>query len=135
MKFFRFISGILLANLILVSSTSFMIGVHRCGGHVMNIALFDKAPGCEMSQNLPICHLHMKVACCEDQTIIHKGESLKISLSQVHFHAPTSLSVVHPPVFISEVFPDNLLAQLKYSHYDPPPRSADLIINYQVFLI
>ena len=43
MKPIRFISAVLLAIVVLVSSTSFMVGMHICMGEVQNIALFGKA--------------------------------------------------------------------------------------------
>jgi hypothetical protein len=135
MKFLRIISAVLLALLVLVSSSSFMVGIHRCGGHIKNIALFTKAASCQMEQNLPLCHLHVKAACCEDQTIIHKGEGFKIYLVQAHSYARVVLTIEQPSIFISEIIPSTPASQLKYFNYDPPLRSSDRIINHQVFLI
>jgi hypothetical protein len=135
MKIFRSISVIILSFLVLVSSTSFMIGLHICMGEVQNVALFTKADGCAREQNLPPCHRHAKAPCCEDESIVHQGTDLKAASD--HFHLTTSIPVIiqKPLVFISEVIPSAVPIYSSHLYYDPPLRSCDLIITHQVFLI
>ena len=135
MKAFRTIAAILLALLVLVSSTSFMIGMHICMGDVQNIALFSKAEGCEMEQNLPPCHRHLKAPCCEDETVIHEADDIKADIAQIHIDRPSPIDVDHSLVFISEIIPSTPLARIQYYNYDPPLRSWDLTVEHQVFLI
>jgi len=124
MKAVRSISAIILAIMVLVSSTSFMIGMHICMGEVQNVALFTKADGCEKEKSLHPCHRHTKAPCCEDETVIHKGEDFKASMAKVELTAPTSIYIDQPLVLISEHY-----------NYDPPLRSWDLTVEHQVFLI
>ena len=135
MKALRSISVVVLALLVLVSSTSFMIGMHFCMGEVQNIALFTKADGCEKEQSLPPCHRHEKAPCCEDETVINKGDDFKASIAQYHVVVPAPLDIEQPPVLISEVSPSAPLSRTHYYNYDPPLRSWDLTVQHHVFLI
>lgn len=135
MKAIRSISAVLLATLVLVSSTSFMVGMHICKGEVQNVALFDKADSCQKEKVLPACHKNMKPACCEDETVIHEGTDFKGSVEHILVTAPAPTDIEQPVALISEIIPASPLAQFKYYNYDPPLRSCDLTIDHQVFLI
>lgn len=135
MKASRSISAILLALLVLVSSTSFMVGMHLCMGEVQNIAFFSKADGCEREQNLPPCHRHTTAPCCDDETVIHEPDDFKGSVAQYHVAVPVPIDIDHSLVLISELIPTAPLSRFKYFNYDPPLRSSDLTVKHQVFLI
>lgn len=135
MRAFKTISSIFLAVLILVSSTSFMIGMHFCMGEVQNIAFFSEADGCEKEQSLPPCHRHVKIPCCEDKTVVHKGDSFNGSIAHFNFPIPISVAVGYPVLLISEIVPSAPISRIQFCNYDPPLRSCDLTIEHQVFLI
>jgi hypothetical protein len=135
MKAIRSISAILLAILVLVSSTSFMVSMHRCMGEVRSVALFTKAASCEMEQRAPACLLHMKSPCCADETIVHKSDAFKASITHFHVVAPAQIDLEQPLVVISEVIPTAPFSRTHYYNYDPPLRSCDLTVEHQVFLI
>jgi hypothetical protein len=135
MKAFRTISAVMLALLVLFSSTSFMIGMHFCMGEVQNIALFTKADVCEKEQSMPPCHRHMKVPCCEDKTVVHKGDDFKASLASLQILAPAAIDIEQPSILISEIIPSAPVSRIQYYQYDPPLRSCDLTVEHQVFLI
>lgn len=135
MKAVRSISALILAILVLLSSTSFMVGMHLCQGEVQNVALFSKADGCEMEQRLPPCHRHTKAPCCEDETIINKADDFKACATHYQPSAPTSLDIEQPLVLISDIIPAASVARFKYHDYDPPLRSHDLTVALRVFLI
>jgi hypothetical protein len=134
MKAVRSISAVLLAILVLVSSTSFMVGMHICMGEVQNIA-FGKADSCQKEKALPACHKHMKPACCQDELVYHEGTHFKGSIEHIHFVAPAPMDIEQPVVLISEVIPASPIARIQYYNYDPPLRSCDLTVEHQVFLI
>jgi hypothetical protein len=134
MKAVRTISAILLALLVLISSTSFMVGMHFCMGEVQNIALFTKADGCEMEKKLPPCHRHSQNPCCEDETLIHNAEDFNASLAEMHIDAPAPI-YIEQPVVIAEIIPTVSFSGIQYYNYDPPLRSCDLTVAHQVFLI
>jgi hypothetical protein len=135
MKVVRSISAVLLAILVLVSSTSFIVGMHICMGEVQNIALFGKADSCQKEKALPACHKHMKPACCEDETVYHEGTDFKASIEHIYIAAPAAMDIELPMVLISEVIPASPIARTYYYNYDPPLRSCDLTVEHQVFLI
>lgn len=135
MKAIRSISAVILAILVLLSSTSFMVGMHLCQGEIQNVALFSKADGCEMEQRLPPCHRHTNAPCCDDETIINEADDFKASVTHYQPAASTSLDVEQPLVLIAEIVPAASVARFKYYNYDPPLRSLDLTVAHQVFLI
>jgi hypothetical protein len=135
MKTVRSISAILLAVLVLVSSSSFMVGMHICMGEIQNVALFTKADGCEKEKNLPPCHRHQNAPCCDDETIVHRGEDFKASIDQIQIVVPAPFDIEQPLVLISEIIPSAIASRVHYYNYDPPLRPCDLTVEHQVFLI
>lgn len=135
MKVIRSISAVLLALLVLVSSTSFMVGFHICMGEVQNVALFTQADGCEKEKSLPPCHRHLKAPCCADETYVHDGDDFKASIELYNVVAPAPVDIEQPMVLISEVIPASPISHIQYYNYDPPLRSWDLTVEHQVFLI
>lgn len=135
MKIVRTISTYLMALLVLMASTSFMVGVHFCQGSVQHVALFSKAEKCAMEKVVPPCHKHLQEPCCADETIIHEGDDFKASVDKVQIAAPDFSVVEHSPVVIAEVIPDSPVSRIAFEAYDPPLRSCDRIVDLQVFLI
>jgi hypothetical protein len=135
MKAIRSISALLLALLVLVSSTSFMVGMHICMGEVQKIALFGKADSCHAETSSPKCHKHMKPACCQDEVVYHEGTDFNTSIGHINIMAPVPMDMHLPTVVISEVIPVSPIARTPYYNYDPPLRSCDLTVEHQAFLI
>jgi hypothetical protein len=135
MKLFRTISALLLATLVVVSSTSFIVGFHICMGEVQNVSIFSKADDCEMEKNLPPCHRKMQEPCCDDETFLHEGDDFKASVEQIHISAPASVYIEQTAVLIAEVIPSAPSARIPYHNYDPPLRSCDRTVAHQSFLI
>lgn len=135
MKAIRKIWAVLSALLVLVSTTSFVVGFHICMGEVKNVALFGKADSCQKEKSLPACHKHMKPACCADEIFFHEGNDFKASVEHIHIVAPAPVDIEQPLVLISEVIPAAPIARTQYYNYDPPVRSCDLTVEHQVFLI
>ena len=134
MKAFRSIAALLLGILALVSSTSFMVGMHVCMGEVQNIAFLTKADGCQKEKKLPPCHRHTKTPCCDDETVIHDGDDLKASIAQIQIIAPAQ-DIEVPLILVAEVIPSAPFSLIRYYNYDPPLRSWDLTVEHHVFLI
>jgi hypothetical protein len=135
MKTIRAISSVLLAFLMLVSSTSFIVGVHVCMGEVQNVALFAKAEGCAMEQQLPPCHKHTQAPCCDDETFIHKGTDVKTSFENISFVTPWAFIVEAPLIVLSEIVPPGDRPIIDIDFYDPPLPSIDRTVILQIFLI
>lgn len=135
MNKYRSILSLAAVMLVLFSSSSFMVGIHLCGGDVQNIALFAKADVCEMEKQLPPCHKQEPKPCCDDEVIIHEGESFKVTSTEISFVSNSAIEMVIPEVLISEVIPSSPVSNSHYCNYDPPLRADDLTVSLQVFLI
>ncbi|HZB12283.1 MAG TPA: hypothetical protein VE467_04625 [Chryseolinea sp.] len=135
MKFLKTISIFALAFLVLVSSSSFVVGIHWCRGEIFNLSVLSHAEGCGMEKNVPPCHKQMVASCCEDDTILHEGEGFKASLSDINISASPVLEIQLPAILVAEVIPLIPLLSPDYYNYDPPFRSHDLTVSYSVFLI
>jgi hypothetical protein len=135
MKQIRSILSATFIILVLFSSSSFMVGIHLCGGQPQNVALFTKADACEMEKRMPPCHKPQAKPCCEDETILHQGENFNISITEVSIAPYPTLDIALPEVMISEVIPSSPVSRTHFYNYDPPLRTVDLTISHQVFLI
>ena len=135
MKTIRAISAVLLAFLVLVSSTNFVVGVHICMGEVQNVALFSKADGCAMEKQLPPCHRHTQAPCCDDETLIHEGADIKTSFENISFSAPWVFIIESQMLVLSEIIPPGHHQIIHTGFYDPPLASVDRTVTFQTFLI
>jgi len=131
---YRAILTVAFALLVLFSSSSFMVGMHVCGGHIQNVALFTKAEGCDMEKKLPPCHKQME-PCCQDETIIHTGEGFSVSKTDISTSPVPLWDATLPLVFVSEIIPSSPISRTRFYKYDPPTRAGDLTVSLQVFLI
>lgn len=135
MKVFRTISSIVLSLLVIVSSSSFMVGIHLCSGNIQDVALFTKANSCANEKKMPPCHKQESTPCCEDQAIIHEGQDIKSDVFKLHLSAIPALDIEQSFILISEVIPSAPFSRIKYYNYDSPLRSTDRTVAHQVFLI
>lgn len=135
MKVLRTISAISFAILVLLSSTSFMVGLHFCMGEIQEIALFSKAEGCEMEKALPPCHKHQKAACCDDQIVFHEASDFKSSVENLEFTAPVALLTSHQFILIAQIVPTNNAEEHFLRGYDPPLPDTDITVKYCTFVI
>ncbi len=135
MKQYRSILSYAFTILVLFSSSSFMIGIHLCGGQIQNIALFTKAEGCGMEKKMPPCHKHESKPCCQDETVVHDAQDFKGNINQINIAVSPILDIVQPAVLIAEVIPSSISIIKHYANYDPPIRTTDVTVDLQVFLI
>lgn len=135
MKLIRSILSLSFAVLVLFSSSSFVVGIHRCMGSVQSIALFDKAKGCGMEMPVPPCHKPMAEPCCQDETITYHAQYFKGDVTQLTLNAVLGLEVSQLGVVLSEVIPALPLVASALPDYDPPLRSQHGIAALQVFRI
>lgn len=135
MKVVRTILVTFYCLMILLSSSSFMIGIHFCSGQVQDVALFTEAQRCVNDNKIPPCNMHESKPCCEDEAVVHKGDDLKVLQSDINLITLEGVDIEQPPVFISEIIPSAPLSRIQYHNYDPPPRSCDFRVEQQVFLI
>jgi hypothetical protein len=135
MKIVRSISALAFSLLVFISSSSFIVGIHRCGGHVQNMALLTQAEKCEMEKQIPPCHHHVQKPCCEDETVVHEGQGFKHTLSEYPVGHTPAVDIEQPSVLIAEIIPAAPEARTFFYAYDPPLRSTDRTVSLRVFLI
>jgi hypothetical protein len=139
MKFLKSIVSSILALMVLVSSSSFMVNMHFCGGHVQSVSLIEEADACPMEVQLPPCHKKMaikKSGCCEDKQVTFEGKDFNtqiqdFSLLTSHF---SNWAAIFP--MIMEVIQVNeVLAFSNHTPYRPPIVQRDIPVLVQSFLI
>ncbi len=135
MKQYRPILSIVLAMLVLLSSSSFIVGLHRCRGEIKSIALFSKAEACDMEKQIPPCHKPSSTPCCEDEALLHSGEEFQASIADLSLSPVLEFDIITPHVLIAEIIPVAPDSPAHFYNYDPPLRATDLTVSLQVFLI
>lgn len=133
MKALRSILAFFLTILVLVSSTNFMVGIHRCGGSVRSIALFTEAEGCPMEQQAMPCHQVVKSSCCQDVKVVHEHQEFSAQSDQHQLTVFPVLDQASIPVLLSFVIPTS--APEASTPYHPPLRAVDRVVTHRVFII
>lgn len=132
MKALRSILSLFFAGLVLISSTSFLVGIHHCGGQVRSIALFDKAEPCEMERQVPPCHRIATGSCCQDVTVVHENEDFN-SFPSFELSPSFSDDALATTILLAEIVP--VTAPTVLPVYHPPVLLVDRPAALQVFLI
>jgi hypothetical protein len=130
MKIYRSILSLGFAMLVLISSSSFMVGLHFCGDEI-GLALFSKAE-CGMEMKMPPCHQAAN-SCCDDEVIIHQGQDFKNTINEFQFQ-PQLIAELVSPIVISEIISETS-SQFEFAVYHPPLRATDLTVSHQTFRI
>jgi hypothetical protein len=139
MKYVKHITSVILAVLVLVSSSSFTLNMHLCGGSLQSVSLIEDATPCPMEVQLPPCHKNIakqKSDCCQDSHFAFEGKDFNYSFQDLN--NVTSLhsdySVVLP--YLMEVVETELAsAASDYLPYKPPILERDIPVLTQSFLI
>ena len=119
-----------MALLVMLSTVSFTVEKHYCGGNLVDVAVFSEANKCSgnMEQNT------MK-SCCEDEVEVVKGQDeLKFSkfedLDLIDQSFIASFAFVYTNLF--ESLPKQIIP---FKDYSPPNLVFDILVLDQVFLI
>lgn len=138
MKFIKSIVSSMLALLVLVSSSSFMVNIHFCGGHVQTVSLIEEAAQCPM-EVLPPCHKKMAVKnsrCCEDKHIAFEGKDFNAKVQDFSMLTWQAISwVATLPVIMEVIQVNEALAYSNHTPYKPPIVERDIPVLVQSFLI
>ncbi len=140
--FFRTITAVSLACLLLLSTMSFAINKHFCGDHLVSTSVILKAETCGMDSDsyrkqIPTtkkgCSV-MKKNCCKDVIELVKGQDdLKLDFSNFSFQQQvfiTSFVITYSNLF------EGLDTQIvPFKEYSPPLVVKDIQLLDQVFLI
>jgi hypothetical protein len=129
----------LLALMVLISSSSFMVNMHFCGGHMQSVSLIADADPCPMEVQLPPCHKKMAVkksGCCEDKHVVFEGKDFNAQLQDFSaLHWPASSFVVSLPLIMEVIQVNEALSFSNHTPYKPPIVERDIPVLVQSFLI
>lgn len=136
-QFFRKITAIFMAFVVLVSTMSFSISEHYCGDYLVDSALFSKAESCGMEMKNPSptndCSIQ-KDNCCSDIVKQIEGQNeLKTDFFSSNFEQQIFIaSFVYSYVSLFEGLDKNIVP---FKNYSPPLLVKDIQILDEVFLI
>lgn len=130
----RRITAFALTMLTLVSSSSFSIGMHLCGGHLQDVSVISEPAPCPMEQNLPPCHRNSLNTCCKDISVVHEADEFNDVAREIAVSPTTSVNVISP-VVISIIAPVPVAFHSSVVRDTGPPPSGDRIIRFRAFLI
>ncbi|MEO7991614.1 MAG: hypothetical protein ABI663_18825 [Chryseolinea sp.] len=139
MKVIHSILSVLLALLVLVSSTSFSVNMHICGGHVSSVALVQKAAPCAMERMLA-CHgdVHQEKksnGCCEDKSVTFEGKDFSSKVEHLSLELQSASWIAELPYVVSIVPSTSSQAPPSFTLYKPPLLSKDISVLVHSFQI
>jgi hypothetical protein len=136
-KSFLKISSVLIACMVLFSTTSFAINEHYCGDDLVDSSVFSKAESCgldmEMSSPIEGCTIQ-KNNCCKDLVIQVEGQNELIPLvTDLNFDQQVFIaSFVYSYINLFEELGDK---NVNYKDYTAPLVDYDIQVLFQTFLI
>jgi|SRR5690606_12767702 len=142
MRILQTIVSFVLAALVLVSSTTFTVGLHVCRGHVSDIAVMQEAQPCAMELMAvelgfadEDCGMTSKMKCCEDRTLSFEGTDYQYKAAKsLTLHDLTTVQAVLPAL-LGFVSPSQSSTYAPSHSYKPPLIHRDVTILVQSFLI
>jgi hypothetical protein len=136
MKRLRPVLSIMLSLLVLISGTSFIVGVHHCNGRVASVALFTLATPCAMEQKTPPPPCHQgKKSCCSDERIVHNSDDLKPATSAIHVLPAPLVAELASPIVIATLMPSQRVLEEPLIAASPPLPLPDIQIAQSKFQI
>lgn len=131
------IMAIIMSFVVLFSTMSFSVGMHYCGGSLIDTALFDKANSCGMEIQKEMSSTNDEMIsndCCHDEEILIKGQKeLKISFDSLDFHQQVFIasfvySYLNPLVDLNK-------KEITFDDYPPPLIVKTIYKLDEVYLI
>ncbi len=124
--------------LVLVSSTSFKVNMHICGGHVASVALVQQATACPM-EIMPPCHgVHQEKksnGCCEDKSVAFDGKEFSSNVEHISLEQQSASWIVEIHYIVSIAPSTTLKDQSTLTLYKPPLLSQDISVLVHSFQI
>jgi len=135
-EFSKKISAILMALVVVLSTMSFTVSQHYCGGELMDSGLFSKAESCGMDMQISTqkeCSIQTK-NCCKD--VIKQIEGKKVVTTDIAplntYQQLFTASFIYTYINLFEGLDTNIIP---FKNYSPPILVSDIQITHQVFLI
>lgn len=136
-KSFLKISSVLIACMVLFSTTSFAINEHYCGDDLVDSSVFSKAESCDLgmenNSSDEDCTFQDE-NCCKDLVIQVEGQNELIPLvTDLNFDQQVFIaSFVYSYINLFEELGDK---NLNFIVYTPPLVDYDIQVLFQTFLI
>lgn len=143
-NFFKHITSLFLALLVLVSTQSYSINFHYCGSILVDKSFVKPAKKCAMHVlETTSCNMHQEEgqsqqnqdkSCCEDEFEMIEGQDeIKLQETSIKFPTPFFLFAL-APVFYANAFTKKVDHCFEYK--SPPPLfQRDVFAFFQVYLI
>ncbi|QDO94197.1 hypothetical protein FNB79_09470 [Formosa sediminum] len=135
--FFRNITALFMAFVVLLSTLSFSVDMHYCGDTLVDVAVNTDAATCgmEVMVETPLKTSITTSGCCTDQKVVVSGQdelNLGVNaLSLDHQIFVTTFVYVYQNL-IFETLPK---AHIPFQEYSPPTLVSDYQVCYETFLI
>ena len=132
-KLVQKIASLLMAFVVLLSTMSFTIKKHYCGGFLVDVSVFGDVEKCNMDSGLSKSVIMKN--CCKDEIHYIEGQD-KLQKENI-----PSLSFEQQKLFVAFVFSyqsiclDYKKEQSLYKDFSPPDLNRDIQVLYQTFLI
>ena len=126
-----------MALLVLVSSMSFTVDMHFCGGNLVDLSLTE-ADDCGMKAMPGMTEIDMEfmdlMACCTDLQITMEGQDeLKISFEDLSLNQQVFLTSYYYSAL--NLFDDQSGEIVPFDGYPPPILIRDIYILHETYLI
>jgi len=138
LKNFRNIMAFFLAQIVLFSTTSFVIDVHKCDGEIYDISITGRAKSCDMAKMS--CNLGLNSdnvvkfkPCCSDVRFVTKGNTIKKENTQFNTSELVFSGVVNNFYNKKECPLDS--NRIHRKDYSALFKTNNFNVLYQVFLI
>ena len=134
---FKNITAISLACLVLISTMSFVISEHYCGGKLVASAIFTKAESCGMEMQEPPVTAQNEVkkdSCCKDvEKLIEGQDDLKLDFTNLDQHQQVFIaSFIYSYINLFESIDKE---NIHFKDYSPPLIVKDIQVLDESFLI
>ena len=134
------ISHIIIASLILISTTGFTINMHYCHDQLIDLALFSPAHSCCDAQTEGQCHPNgdiSKMNHCKDESIVAESADDFVGSSYTFSFENTSsidLLLTASILFTIQGSCDGIVTEAPW-HKEPPPYQEVVLSHIQAYLI
>ena len=120
-KVFQKIMAFVMSFVVLFSTMSFTIGIHYCGGTLVETAVYHKAKGCGMEMQNPAsegCAIAKKKCCDDKQLVVDGQDELQLTIDKLSFEQQVFIaSLVHTYINLFEGIDKHITS---YEEYRPP---------------
>lgn len=85
-QLFHKILSLAMALVVMLSTLSFVVDMHYCGGTLMDTAVFHKVQSCGMDMENPLsegCSMTKKNCCSDEQAIVDGQDELQLSFHKI----------------------------------------------------